>query len=236
MQAYDQIPSGVPFDGPYVRTPQELAQALSQGQFGWYEHEQETGAVIRRILPAAVKTPTLAEVFSDYFQAKDYKAANPGGVGELEVRHVTINQIQVLSKETDEVLLLTAEETDGILNGAEASMDGAQVYGTDLGTRDWKELLSPYRVADLMLATGLPRQTIKDLRSGKTKKPTPETLQSLAVGLWLLNPEYPESIIGWQGLSNHWLADQMGKEWRAEDIQAYVTARGDYAMRNDSGL
>jgi hypothetical protein len=176
--------------------------------------------VIRRILPAAVKTLTIAEVFSDYFQAKEYKAANPGGVGELEVRHVTISRIKVLGKETDEVLLLTAEETDGILKGAEASMDGAQVYGIDLGTRDWPQLLSSYRVSDLMLATGLPRQTIKDLRSGKTTKPTVKTIQSLAEGLWLLNPQNPESIIGWREIENRKLASQMGEGWQVQDIQA----------------
>jgi hypothetical protein len=176
--------------------------------------------VIRRILPAAVKTLTIAEVFSDYFQAKEYKAANPGGVGELEVRHVTISRIKVLGKETDEVLLLTAEETDGILKGAEASMDGAQVYGIDLGTRDWPQLLSSYRVSDLMLATGLPRQTIKDLRSGKTTKPTVKTIQSLAEGLWLLNPQNPESIIGWREIENRKPASQMGEGWQVQDIQA----------------
>lgn len=94
-------------------------------------------------------------------------------------------------------------------------MEGAEVYGIDLGTQDWKELLSPYRLIDLMLATGLPRPTLKDLRSGKTRRPTPETLQLLADGLWLLNPQNPVSIVGWWDLPNSWLADQMGEGWQS---------------------
>src|SRR5262249_2620344 len=71
-------------------------------------------------------------------------------------------------------------------------------------------LLQGYAVADLLLATGIPRQTLYDLRNGNTATPTPQTLQLLHAGLPLLDRGRTPKLAGWREIPRAWLAKQTG--------------------------
>jgi hypothetical protein len=69
-----------------------------------------------------------------------------------------------------------------VVEGEEVGMDGAQVF--DVG--NLQETLQRYSIAELMRATGLPRRTIYDLRSGNVQDPQPVTLAAIRRVLCLL--------------------------------------------------
>jgi hypothetical protein len=200
---YQDVPSDTIFDGPKVNSPEELEQAVRQGLFGWNDNQG-----IRHVLPAGVKTLTVREIYADYFQHKEIKAADPDGCGYLEVPHVTIEQVKACGKEGNALKINQAEDTDGLMGGIE----DVQIYGVDPGS------LREYRLSDLMLVTGLSQQTLSKLRSGKSQ-PSAETREKLAVGVQLLLPTNPNGIAGWRDMGNAMLADAMEVDWTDSDIQ-----------------
>jgi hypothetical protein len=219
-RAYLNLPNNQPFIGPYAHTPEALRVLQTQGAFGWYDKTTKQW----RQLPPEVVTPTLAEEIETHFQRPAYKSPTPRGVGALPIPVIDhVDRIAVISKETNAIAQLTADESGDHLMAREAGMDGAEVYGVepggpgDTGIADQLRL---ERTSDVQLATGLPARTVKYLKNGKTKHPTPETLATLAHGLWLLNPANPEGIAGWRDMPSSELAEMLGERWTREDVQA----------------
>jgi hypothetical protein len=170
------------------------------------------------LLPPTIPLMSLAETLDSYFRHPESKAARPRAAGDVGVRSVRLaSRIGVTGKETNRRAMMVAEETDGLIDGEEAGMSGAQVYGLDNAAlaadrgRDFRALLrkpdgKPHTLADLMLATGLPKMTLSKLSSGKTKHPDPATLTRLFDGLALLDPGNPDTILGWKDVPNTVLA------------------------------
>jgi hypothetical protein len=128
----------------------------------------------------------LAESLCDYFRHPEWKSGDPHGVGPLPRRHVSVWRYQAIGKESNALALMSAEDTDGTVDGEGAGVDGAQIF--DIGSV--QETLQHYRVAELMRATGLSRRTLYNLRSGKVISPSEKTLAALAHGLMLRAPAY----------------------------------------------
>jgi hypothetical protein len=103
-------------------------------------------------------------------------------VGLLPRRHVHALRHKAIGKESNAIALIAAEETDGVVEGEEAGMDGAQVF--DVGSL--QEALQRYSMAELVRATALPRRTLYNLRSGKVQDPQPKTLAVIRRGLQAL--------------------------------------------------
>jgi hypothetical protein len=181
-----------------------LEQAATEGQIGWEAvraAQQRYGGLaglsfyapystkaadlhdIRRVdaheLVEGIAHRTLAEAVRDYFRHPEWKSGDPRGVGVLPRRHVHALRHMATGKESNALALMTAEDTDGVVDGDEAGIDGAQVF--DAG--NLAETLQRYSVPDLVRMTGLPRRTIYDLRSGKVQDPQPETLGAIRRGL-----------------------------------------------------
>jgi hypothetical protein len=159
--------AGVSFYAPYASSAAELRD-IRRGD----THEVVDGITHR----------TLAEALRDYFRHPEWKSSDPRGVGLLPRRHVSAWCHQAIGKESNAISLMAAEETDGVVEGAEAGMDGAQVF--DVG--NLQETLQRFSMAELVRATGLPRRTIYDLRSGKVQEPQPETVAAIRRGLQAL--------------------------------------------------
>jgi hypothetical protein len=164
--------AGVSFYAPFARTAADLREVRRADT-----HELVAGILHR----------TLAESLRDYYRHPEWKAGDPEGVGVLPRRHVVALRHLAIGKESNRAALAAAEETDGVVGGEDAGMDGAQVFDTG----DLSEILRRRRVADLIRTTGLPRRTIYDLRNGTMRAPSQDTLAALARDLPLLDPRSP---------------------------------------------
>jgi len=160
---YERLP-GISFYAPYARSAADL-RAIRRS---------DTGEIVEGIAHR-----TLEESLHDYFRHPEWKSADPRAVGMLPRRRVLTLQHRAIGKESNRLALMAAEDTDGVVGGDEAGMDGAQVF--DAG--NMAEALQLYRVSDLVLATGLPRRTIYDLRNGAARAPRPSTVTALVRGL-----------------------------------------------------
>ena len=196
--------SGVSFYAPYATQAADVRDVRRSDT-----HEVTT----------TIEHRTLAECLRDYYRHPEWKSEDPSGVGVLPRRHIVVTMQKAIGKESNQRALASAEDTDGVIDGVEAGMDGAQVYTPDGGTQDWQELLRSYRLSDLMVATGLPRRTLSDLRNGRTKQPSQTTREALTAGVWLLGPHNPRGISGWRDMNNDELAVAMGVDWTNRDIQ-----------------
>jgi hypothetical protein len=116
-------------------------------------------------LASAVPLTSMAEMLAGYFTHVEAKASNSEGVGPLARRHVTVEQVVAIGKESNRLALIAAEETYGTLGGQE--MWGSVVYGAT-GEREALASLFMEDIADLMAATCLPRSTLCAVRHGTT--------------------------------------------------------------------
>jgi hypothetical protein len=164
MQARYEELVGVAYFAPYAERWEDVRAV----------RRMDTGEVVE-----GIKHRTLGEALRAYFQHPEWKSADPRGVGLLPRRRVRVMQHTATGKESNALAKLAAEETDGAIGGREAGIDGAQVF--DHGTL--QETLSRWSIAELVQVTGLKRSTMRDLRSGKTVEPSPETLRALLHGL-----------------------------------------------------
>jgi hypothetical protein len=155
---------GVPFIAPYAQSLADLRDV----------RRTDTGELV-----GAIEHRTLGETLRDYFLHPEWKSADPRAAGLLPRRHVRVLRPVAIGKESNAIMLQSAEETDGAIGGREAGIDAAQVF--DEGSLE--DTLSHWSVAELMQATGLPRSTIRDLRSGRTTRPSAETLSALLAGM-----------------------------------------------------
>jgi hypothetical protein len=170
-EVYSEL-AGVPFYAPYITSADELRDV----------RRSDTGAVVDGLF----QFRTLAECLREYFDHPEWKTANPRGVGVLPRRRVHVMGYQHIGKESNPVKQAIAEDTDGVAEGTTAGIDGAQHFG---GVGGIGEVLRRYRVADLMRVTKVGRQTLYDLRQGKTTTPSEATLAVIMVGLAVLEAE-----------------------------------------------
>jgi DNA polymerase elongation subunit (family B) len=145
-------------------------------------------------LSPEVPLTTMAEVLQGYFLHPEAKAATPQGVGPLPRRHVTVEGVVAIGKESNRLALMQAEETAGTMGGD--AMGGIDVYGVT-GERETLASLFAEDICDQMAATCLPRSTLYAVRHG-TGTPSEETLAALQEGIRLLDPDNPRTIVGWR--------------------------------------
>jgi hypothetical protein len=212
VELYAAVPTGHPFIGPYCTSPADVHATQEAGLFHWYDGSST------RMLPAGVETPTLAEGVREYFQRGAYKSPTPKASGYLPIPVIErVAGVAVIGKETNAVAQITAIESDDQLMGREAQMDGAQVYGFEPDST-LRERLLGYALSDLILATGLPAQTIKDIRKGATTSSIEKTRHALEHGLALLDPGNLNGIVGWRDIPNSELAAILGDPWTIDDV------------------
>jgi hypothetical protein len=170
----------------YCDTVDDILAAHQSGQLRRVGDDQR--------LSAAVPLTTMAEMLDGYFTHAEAKSANPAGVGPLARRHVTVERVVAIGKESNRLALMAAEETYGTLGGQE--MWGSVVYGAT-GERFPLASLFAEDIADLMAATCLPRATLYDARH-RTTSPSSQTLAALQEGMRLLDPDASQNIVGWR--------------------------------------
>jgi hypothetical protein len=170
----------------YCDTVDDVRDAHQAGQLRRVGDDQ-------RLAPEVPLT-TMAAMLEGYFTHAEAKAANSQGVGLMQRRHVTADCVMAIGKESNRVALMAAEETYGTVGGQE--MGGSVVYGAT-GEREALATLFAEDMRDLMAATCLPRSTLYALRHGTTT-PSPQTLAALQEGMHLLDPDNPQSIVGWR--------------------------------------
>lgn len=100
---------------------------------------------------------TLGEVMLDYFSHPEWKAEDPKGIGELWRQHVAVLDQAFIGKETNEVLADIEEESSEVLTYPDAER---------YGERRVVEILKSYTDQELLDMTGIPRQTLGNLRRG----------------------------------------------------------------------
>jgi len=174
----------VPFYGPYARASTDLHDI----------HRADTHDTVD------VRHKTLAECLERYYVHEEWKAAEPGGVGVLPRRKLATVQHVHIGKESDRVKLTAIEDSDGVI-----SEDEPQVYGAC----GFSDALRRFPVSDLMIASGVARQTIYDVMGGAA--PTRAIAAQLRGGLSLLDDGGSDSIAGWRDVPRGWLAEQTGQ-------------------------
>jgi hypothetical protein len=127
-----------------------------------------------------IRHKTLQEMLRDYFRHGEPKTADPQGMGYLPRRHVVATGCQMIGKETNRKALVSAEETDGIMDGAEAGMDGAANYGRYAPDDEaWRSQLEQAdNISLIAKTTGITRQTLYNVRSRRVQ-PTTHHLKTL---------------------------------------------------------
>jgi hypothetical protein len=185
-QAWCLLQDGSALYTGYCDTLEDVQAAHQAGQLRRVQDSQR--------LSPEVPLTTMAEVLRGYFTHSEAKVATPHGVGILPRRHIRVQQIVAIGKESNRLALMQAEETYGTLGGQE--MTGSVVYGAT-GVRHMLASLFAEDIVDLMAATCLPRRTLYAVRYGTTH-PTRQTWEALQEGMRLLDPDHAPSIAGWR--------------------------------------
>jgi hypothetical protein len=136
----------------------------------------------------------MAEVLQGYFMHPEAKPATPQGMGPLPRRHVAVERVVAIGKESNRLALMQAEETYGTIGGD--TMAGSIVYGVT-GTQDTLASLFAEDIVDQMAATCLPRSTLYAVRHGPGTQ-SAQTLAALQEGMRLLDPGHAPSLAGWR--------------------------------------
>lgn len=205
---YEEVAGKTAFYAPYARTPGEL-QHIRRCDTHDEVHIEHT---------------TVLESVRDYFQHPEWKAANPKAQGVLERRHLAITGLRYIGKESNDILRSTADETEGVLYGADAALAGAVLYNPAVPgqtriqqVRICAKLLQGVYIADAMLVTGLSRGTIKTLQSGALQ-PSSATEAKVRAALPML-----ERIAGWRDIPIERLTAILDME--GERVQALRTGK-----------
>ncbi|SFM86951.1 DNA polymerase domain-containing protein [Nitrosomonas communis] len=110
-----------------------------------------------------IEHKTLAECVLHYFSHPEAKAANPKGIGRLERQHLGIIEHIYIGKETHRIKDDISEASEGIFDYEDAA---------EYGRTGLAELLKQRPMKEWLRLTGIPRQTLYDIRNGA--KPSPE--------------------------------------------------------------
>lgn len=118
-----------------------------------------------------IEHKTLAECVADYFSHGEAKAANPKSIGRLERQHLQIIEHIFIGKETNRVKDEISEESEGIVEYEEAA---------EYARMGLAELLKQKSMKEWVRLTGIPRQTLYDIRNGaKPNKKTKRKIESV---------------------------------------------------------
>ncbi|MGO8951510.1 MAG: hypothetical protein ACLQUY_28420 [Ktedonobacterales bacterium] len=190
---------------PYVTSGAQAAQALTRGD-------------IRRIgdnkaVSPDTKLKSMHAVVTQYFTHGEAKAANPYGVGELTRRHIEVQGVDIIGKESNRLAQSAAEDTANVLGGFEQF--GGRNYGAT-GSADTPKPPSktaqqaPARthqlrpsslfdedMPDLLAASCLSRRTIERVAKSEYEA-APDTLAALELAMQLLDPANPHGIASWR--------------------------------------
>ncbi|WP_394808650.1 hypothetical protein [Nitrosomonas sp.] len=115
-----------------------------------------------------IEHKTLAECVADYFSHGEAKASNPKDIGRLKRRHLRIIEHIFIGKETNRVKDDISEGSEGIVEYEEAE---------EYGRMGLAELLKQKPMKEWVKLTGIPRQTLYDIRNGA--KPSYETKRKI---------------------------------------------------------
>jgi hypothetical protein len=161
--------SAAPHEATQTYDPSELKGVAFYAPFG--KTYQAVHDQIRRMdnnKSIAIEQKTLAECVADYFSHGETKAANPKGIGKLERQHLQIIEHIFIGKETNRVKDDISEESEGIVEYVEAAK---------YGRKGVTELLKQRPMKEWIRLTGIPKQTLYDIRNGA--KPNPETRRKI---------------------------------------------------------
>ncbi|HEY1247416.1 MAG TPA: hypothetical protein VGE97_00370 [Nitrososphaera sp.] len=170
-----------PFYAPYATKPEDLRD-------------------IRRMddncfVPEWYRLITVKEVVHDYAENREWKSANGDKPGIMLPCDVVIGDIVYVGKEINAIDLEQAAETNGLLG----SLTDITVYGKE-ATRNWRDVLSIYHIADICLLTGLTGRAINKIKNGKSI-PTPDTKKLLKDALMRLESKEHQRL-KWREHSN----------------------------------
>jgi hypothetical protein len=170
----------------YSESVEDVMAAHRTGQLRRVEDSQR--------LALDVPLTRMATELQGYFTHAEAKAANPHGVGLLGRRHIHVKRVEAIGKESNRLALMQAEETYATMGGKD--MASSVVPGT---TTDRAALASLFAedIRDLMAATCLARRTLYEIRQGGAM-PSPQSWVALQEGMYLLDPDDPQSIVGWR--------------------------------------
>ncbi|SFF03391.1 DNA polymerase domain-containing protein [Nitrosomonas sp. Nm166] len=110
----------------------------------------------------------LVECLVYYFSHGEAKAANPKGIGRLERQHLNIIEHVYIGKETHRIKDEISEESEGIVEYEETAAYARSGLA---------QLLKQWPMKECIRLTGIPRQTLYDVRNGA--KPNPETRRKI---------------------------------------------------------
>lgn len=117
-----------------------------------------------------IEHKTLAECVINYFSHGEAKAANPKGIGRLERQNIQVYEQIFIGKETNRIKDDISEESEGIVEYEDA---------VEYGRSGLADLLKQYPMKKLVKLTGIPKQTLYDIRNGA--KPTHETRRKICM-------------------------------------------------------
>lgn len=207
---YDDLAkTQTPFYAPYARRPEQLQHIRRCDR-----HEEVSG----------LEHTTILESVADYFRHAEWKANTPQGRGALQRRHLVVTGLRYIGKESNDIKLTTAAETDGLL-ASDALLDGALIYANqqhrpqpgvyeslaesapdesdasadgikpgNVSTAQLVQQLQGCAIGDLMLATGLSQPTLSALQAGKLDA-AEQTKARVLAGLPML-----DKIASWRDL------------------------------------
>ncbi|AKH38464.1 MULTISPECIES: DNA polymerase domain-containing protein [Nitrosomonas] len=104
-----------------------------------------------------IEHKTLAECVLHYFSHPEAKAAHPKGLGRLERQHLKIIEHVYIGKETHRIKDDISEASEGIFDYEDAA---------EYGRTGLAELLKQRPMKEWVQLTGIPRQTLYDIRNG----------------------------------------------------------------------
>ena len=148
--------------------------------------EQVRRSDTHKLVEPWVSFTTVAQSLHEYFSHPESKALEPHGVGILHPRSVLVTDVRYIGKEVDNVL-------EEIQENADSTFTEEQYFPVEYRKKDidLAQALKRYNVADIMLVSGIARQTAYDVMTGK-EKPHPTTCYKLTDALALLDasPHY----------------------------------------------
>ncbi len=213
LHASDDL-RGVAFYAPYCPTLADLHAARANRRLFRMDTHQP-------LSDDSLPLTTLANAVENYYTHPEAKSGDPAGMGVLPRRHVRIARLIPIGKESDALWETTAQETGDTLGAWEAQ--NAQVFAPSVAAGSdptaLRDVATQYRIADLLLATGLPRRTLHYVLNGR--QPSQTSCAALAAGLPLLAPGGP--LCGWRDVPAAQLADALG--WSRRDVTALRQGR-----------
>jgi hypothetical protein len=153
------------------------------------------------IMPYSFVPTPISESLYGHFSRSENKAINGKESGVMQPRHMLVVEPLYIGKESYEIKDELQEDTNGMIGEYDTLTYG---YG-DKPVTNWHDTLMPYKVADLMLLSGLPSMTIYDARSGKIQ-PEKTTRNKLMEAIYELQHDSKGKISLWRQLPDDQLA------------------------------